>query len=488
MPEPRVEPISKRGFLILGALCVFGIIARSIGLDGGLWFDEIVALVQGYREPLISQFTVFQGDFHHTFYSVLARISLVLFGDTAWAIRLPAMLFGAATIPLTYMLGRELMGERDGWLAAGFLTVFYPHVWFSQNARGYTMLAFWSTLATLLLIRYLRNPGRRPGWTYAIVVALGVYTHLTMVFLALGHAAVCLVEALRDKWERPRVIGTGLTFVLAAGLTLLLYAPMLTQVFDFFTNRPSKLVGVSTPLWALVEAIRVIQQGLGVGSLAAALGAAVLFGLGVLSYARREPLVLALFLAPGIVTVAGAMLARGTMYPRFFFFMVAFLVLLLIRGTLVLGDWIGARLLRHRPAELRVGPAVVGIMMVGSLFGLIGLNYRYPKQDYESAIAFVEARVESGDTIVTTGDGGWPLIDFHGRDYPVIESVDEIERLRTPEGRLWMVFTFPLYIEAEAPDIMQAIDDGCSDEAVFPGTIGGGDLFVCSFPPTSTDG
>lgn len=274
MLEPRIEPISRRGFQLLGALLVIGVIVRAIGLGGGLWFDEIVALVRGYREPLLLQFTVFQGDFHHTLYSVLARVSLIVFGDTAWAIRLPALLFGAATIPLTYALGREIASERDGWLAAGFLTVFYPHVWFSQNARGYTMLAFWSTLATLLLVRHLRGGGRRPAWGYAAVLALGVYTHLTMLFLAVGHAGVCLVEATRARWERPRVIGTGLSFVIGAALTLLLYGPMLTQVIDFFANRPSQLVGVSTPLWALLEAIRVIQQGLGVGTLVGALGAA----------------------------------------------------------------------------------------------------------------------------------------------------------------------------------------------------------------------
>ena len=489
MPETRSGPISRREFAVLVALLVLAVIARAIGLGGGLWIDEIIALVRSYREPLLMQFTVFQGDFHHTLYSVLARISLVLFGDSAWAIRLPALLFGAATIPLAYVLGREVMGERDAWLTAGLLTVFTPHVWFSQNARGYSMLAFWSTLATLYLVRYLRSQEkRRPAWGYAVVAALGVFTHLTMTFLVVGHATVCFVEAFRAKWKWPRIAATGLTFALAAGFTLILYAPMLTQVLDFFLNRPSGFVGVSTPLWALFESIRVIQQGLGAGTLVGVLGAAALFGLGVLSYARRAPLVLALFLVPGMVTVIGAAIARGTMYPRFFFFMVVFLVLILIRGTLVFGDWLGDRMMSRRPISRSLGPAIVGLMMVASVAGLVGYTYRYPKQDYKGAIAFVESRAGEADTIGTTGAGAWPLLEFHERPYQHIETVADLERSRSSGGRMWMVFTFPRYIENEAPEIMTAIDDECVHEAVFPGTIGGGDLIVCSFPPISSDG
>ncbi len=493
MNEARLDPVSARNWAILGALSALAIVVRAIGLESGLWFDEISALGQSYREPLVWQFTTYEDDFHHPLYSVFARISLVLFGESAWAIRLPAALFGAATIPLVYLLAREVGTEREGWLGAGFLAVFYPHVWFSQSARGYTMLAFWATLATLLLLRAVRSSDRpsagspRPLFSYAIIAGLGVFTHMTMIFVVVAHAIVLLVEAIRARWDRRRVIAFGLTFVLSAVCTLLLYAPMLGQVIDFLRNDNSELVGVSTPLWALVEAVRVIRQGLGGGTLLGVAAAASLFGLGVLSYARRSFLVLALFLIPGVVTLVGALLARGTMYPRFFFFMVAFLVLILVRGTLVLGDWVGERLFRDRPLATRLGPGAVGVMIVASLAGLT-YNYRYPKQDYESAIAFVESQATGTDIIVTTGDGAEHLVGFYGRDYPLIATAEELARLRSPDGRTWLVFTFPLYIEAAAPDVMTAIDEGCLDRTVFPGTIGGGDLIVCSFPPTTQQG
>ena len=482
------DPLSRRQIAALGALFVLAVVVRAIGVDGGLWLDEIIALLKAYREPLLSQVTVFQGDFHHPLYSVLSHVSLVLFGYSAWAIRLPALLFGSATVPLAYLLGREVMGERDGWSTAGLLTVLTPHVWFSQNARGYSMLAFWSTLATLYLIRFLRRPVRGPVWGYAVVASLGVYTHLTMVFLSAGHAAVCLVEALRARWTRRRMVMTGLTFALAAAFTLILYGPMLIQVLDFFLNRPSKFVGVSTPSWALVEAIHAIRRGLGGGTLVGAVAVAVVFGLGTVSYARRAPLILALFVTPGIVTVVGAALARGTMYPRFFFFMVVFFALILIRGALVLGDWLGAMIASGRPPGRTVGPAIVGLMLAASITGLVSNTYRYPKQDYEGAITFVETHSSSEDTIVTTGAAALPLVDFFRRPYEIIKTSADLDHVRLEGRRVWLLYTFPRYIANETPDVMTAIEEECVTQAVFPGTVGGGDLVVCSFSHRVTNG
>ncbi len=486
--EGRPGAVSgPRPWTALAALTLVAVLVRAIGLGGGLWYDEMVAIVEAYRLPLFVSLTTFSGDFHHPLYSVAARLGLVAFGDAAWAVRLPALLAGAATIPLAYALGREVAGTREAWLSAGLLAVFYPHVWFSQNARGYTLLAFWSTLATLLLVRHLRRDAARVPLGYAAVLALGVYTHLTMVFLAVGHALVCAALAWRRRWEGGRIRALALGFALGATLTLVLYGPMLGQVVDFFLHRPSQLVGVSTPLWALGEALAVLRRGLGAGTLVGVLVAAGLFSIGVASYARRTPGVAALFLMPAVVTVIGAALARGTMYPRFFFFMVVFLLLVLVRGTVVAGDWLGRRLVPGRPAADRIGPALVGLMLAASLLGLTH-NYRYPKQDYEGAIAFVESRAAQSDAIVTTGDGAWPLRGFYGRDYPLIETVADLERARAVGGRVWMVFTFPLYIEAAAPEMMEVIDEGCGERTVFPGTIGGGDVIVCSFPPLSSDG
>ena len=147
-------------------------VLRAIGLDGGLWLDEILTLIDSVRRPVAQIVTTFPSNNQHTLYSVLAHASIALFGDEAWSLRLPAALFGVATIPALYFLAREFVGRTEALLGCLLLAVSYHHVWFSQNARGYTMLAFLTVVSTALLLRGLRSG--RAGYyvAYGITAAL----------------------------------------------------------------------------------------------------------------------------------------------------------------------------------------------------------------------------------------------------------------------------------------------------------------------------
>ncbi len=231
---------------------------QLIGLNRDLWLDEVYTLILTVRRPLWEILTLFPGDNQHMFYSVLARISVVLFGEHPWTVRLPSVVFGVGAVPALYFLARELTTRREALLAATLLTVSYHHVWFSQNARGYTGLLFWTLLCTTYLLRGLSSAKRSNWMAYAVTAALGTYTHLTMVFVVASHAAICawllLFPPKNEKyrvadWKLPAM---GMT--LAAVFTLVLYSPVVLQVQQFF-SRPSKLEGISTPAWAFWETL-----------------------------------------------------------------------------------------------------------------------------------------------------------------------------------------------------------------------------------------
>ena len=125
-------------------------------------------------------------------YSLLAKLCLLWLGDTPFALRFPAVAFGLLGIGAVYALGRKVASAREGLLAAALLAVSYHHVWFSQNARGYTALAFFALSATLLLLRVLEDGHRRDALGYAVVAALGTYTHLTMACVVAAHLGASL--------------------------------------------------------------------------------------------------------------------------------------------------------------------------------------------------------------------------------------------------------------------------------------------------------
>jgi 4-amino-4-deoxy-L-arabinose transferase-like glycosyltransferase len=84
----------------------------------------------------------------HVLYATLANISVAVFGATEAAVRLPAVLFGVAAIFALYYLARILTSESEALWATALLTVMYHHIWFSQNARGWTGVVFFSLLGS----------------------------------------------------------------------------------------------------------------------------------------------------------------------------------------------------------------------------------------------------------------------------------------------------------------------------------------------------
>jgi hypothetical protein len=499
----------RRSAWTLSLLLLFtGVAAvlRTVGLNSQLWCDEITFEVDSVRKSTLSLLTTYSYDNQHTFYALLAQAAVMLFGDEPWVLRLPAMVFGTTSVAVLYLLGRELTRRIEALAAAGLLAVSYHHIWFSQNARGYTALMLADLLATWCLVRGWKRPSWRPWLLYAVVVALGMYTHLTMLFVVVSHAILCgwlVLRSIRENrepriehgdylsppaihldWRRPVV-----SFALAGMLTLLLYAPMLADVWHFFLHKPTGMKGVSTPGWALTEAWNILQKGLGGQPLIAVpalLAAALVTGCGLWSY-RRDPLALGLLVLPALITFAGALAGRGTMYPRFFFYLMGFGLLVVARGIMVLSQGILSLLAREASPRYvgLAGAVLVGLLMIGSAASL-GANYRWPKQDFAGAIAYVEANRADGEPVVVAGLASEICLQrYYCRPWDEVRSPEQLAKVRGTGRRVWVVYTMPRYLEQQYPDLALAIREQFAVVHEFPGTLGGGAVLVCRAEPLS---
>jgi 4-amino-4-deoxy-L-arabinose transferase-like glycosyltransferase len=489
-PEaPALKPVpwSLRGsaqerapWTALVALTCVAAVLRAIGLDGGLWLDEIITLIESVRHPLAQIVTVFPGNNQHTLYSVLAHLSIAALGEQAWSLRLPAVAFGALTPAVLYFLAREFTGRAEALLAALLLAVSYHHVWFSQNARGYSALAFFTLLSSALLLRGLRR-GRRADFVgYAIASGFGVYTHLTMVFVVFAHALACagVLGLHRNAMARWRAPLTG--FALAALVALALYAPLLGDVQQFFLKRTLP-PDVATPKWAARAMLSGLQVG--AGTLLGVLAGGVLFVCGLWSYVRQSRFLAALFVLPGLITVAAVLALRQPIFPRFLFFLAGFGVLVVVRGALEIGAWLTRRW-NAAVAQSSVTPAgvaLVAAMVVASAVSL-PFDYRYPKQDFESALRFVQARA-GDDPVLTAGGAVYPYREYYRTPWAGLASLEQLRRVRAQGRRVWVLYTLAEYIQARTPDLMQALRDDCAVAGVFRGTVAGGDVTVCTLSP-----
>lgn len=471
------HPASATSWAACGLILLLATALRLYALDSGLWFDEILAYVSYARLPFGEILTTYDSQNQHFLFSLLAHAAIVFFGDSAWSLRLPAVLFGVASIWALFLLGSYVAGTREGLLSAALLAVSYHHIWFSQNARGYTGLLFWTVLSSWLLIRALREGGLGLHIAYAAAAALGVYTHMTMLFVIIGHGLVYLgwlvAELPRIRFERwaGLILGFGLT----GFFTLLLHALVLPQiVFGHAIAEVSEVPAWTNPLWTLLELSRGLQLSFA-GSLVAA-GALLIFSAGLTSYLRSAPSLVALLVIPVAVCAAVVIGTGHHLWPRFFFFAMGFAVLVVVRGAIVAGQLVG-RAIRTTPARGTVlGTAfAAGLVLISAL--AVPLAYR-PKQDFAGALAFVESQRQPGDAVAMSGLATMPYTRLYDTDWQDVTSVEALDAVRARANRTWFVFTLSAHLQAVRPELLAKVQQEFELVRQFDGSVGDGAIWV----------
>ncbi|MGH7504811.1 MAG: hypothetical protein ACRELX_04140, partial [Longimicrobiales bacterium] len=209
---------------------------------------------------------------------------------------------------------------------------------------------------------------------------------------------------------------------------------------------------------------------------------AVVFVIGLTAYLRRSPLTFAMFVLPGATTLAGALLGRGTMYPRFYFFLIGFALLIVVRGAMVIGAAVARVAGRVGVLGERIGTAFVGLMIVASALSL-RYNYAYPKQAFQAAAAHVESSARPDEPVAVINATWYAYMEYYGKPWTRITSGEELAALRRSGRTVWLLYTFPRYVEHEAPGVSATIRAECGDAATFDGTVGDGDVFACALAP-----
>lgn len=469
----------RSGVAVLAALLAVATGLRLYGLGNGLWYDEIVTYTRFARMPFGEIVTDYASQNQHFLYTILAHAAFRLFGETAFTVRLPAALFGVGSIAALYLLGRQVTNVRETLLACAILTFSYHHVWFSQNARGYSGMLFWTVLSSWLLVRALREVRPSLWLLYAAAAALGVYTHLTMVFVVLGHFVIyagTLVVRRARAWEG-RWAGLFLGFAFAALLGFQLYSLVLPQLFGgtLYQGAEAGVDDWTNPLWTLIELVKGMDISFA-GGVLPVVGLFVVLGAGIVGYWRTDRIIVQLLLLPAALGGFLTMAMGHPLWPRFFFFTAGFGALVVTRAMMVLGAAV-ARSIRCERAGLAIGTALCVTGIAASATTL--RNAYLPKQDYSGAYAFVEEHRRPGDAVVTVGTASMPFERLFRVNWSEAEDLDELNAIRADADRTWVLYTIPLHLEAVVPDMMDVIRSDFRVEERFRGTLGDGTIFVC---------
>jgi len=494
MPSRLEMPFDIGAGPALGALAFItgiGLFLRLYGLEQDLWLDEITPIVDYARLSAAQVMGSYLRSNNHLMNTILLKASIGSFGESEWSARMPAVVFGTLTIPVLYWTARTALSRAGSLAAALMLAMSYHHVFFSQNARGYTAYLFFALVSTGLLIAALRDDQL---WRWALYVAaavLGSASLLITVFVLAGHALLLATIGILIRRRNAPVAPfarRSIAVLAVSGLFVFqLYAAAMPEAYVVIKSVYAEPSAGFAPFSAefFSEMLRGIGAGFGNPVFVALFLIVGAMGFAALCYFCWP---LATALALPIALTAVSLGIRGLAFsPRFFLLLLPLAMLAAASGLQGVGLLASGRgMLSPRRVRYLIGAGAVMLAAAGGRS--LEYYYRTPKQPYRAALRFVDTRFGNGKIIVVSSAAGGfqyyvrrlpvahPMRYVYTRSVAQFDSLDSSTAGESPQ----VLTTFSRALRLELPGISERLGREWQADTVFAATVGDGEITVWS--------
>jgi 4-amino-4-deoxy-L-arabinose transferase-like glycosyltransferase len=414
-PAPLPEFTRRSRVLFLTVVTLAGAWFRLFHLGTkSLWLDEgaTVTLARMEWPHFVHVWWYGEASFQGAFF-LLMRGWLHLGQSEVW-VRLPAAIFGIASIPLIYVVARKLVGVGPALASAAILAFSPTHVYYSQEARSYTMTILLVLVSSWFFVRAVEQNRERDWALWTIFGVLAVYSHYFGSLVLVAQACSLLFHKKPTPWGRLVIHSLAILAIAAPGLTYVLRVPPQAMTFPWMPKpTPKQVLHLALFLGGSGEKF---------------LLATILWVAGVIAIRRQRKggptpdsywlgmLVISWAVVPILLT-ALASLCHPIFVQRYMIFSIPATIMLAGRGMNAL-------------PQRRLGVWLVIALCVVSV-PTIFVGYRKPREDWRNATSVILASAKPGDAVVV-----YPFYAIVGFDY---------YRLLDPHAPTLRSFTQPYY-------------------------------------------
>ena len=403
---------------------------RLYRLDAqSLWYDEGVTATLAQR-TLVDLTAWTARDIQPPLYYYVVWGWGRLAGWSEWSVRFVSVWWGVLSVPLLAVLAQRLTRSRAAAVTAALLATFHPLLlYYSQEARMYTMLVALGLLAGYLLVRIDDGKTRWPAWVgYVATATLAVYTHYFAFFLLLALGIAFLLKQYRRLWA----------FLGAQLAILLIYLAWSGALFyqlrvdrSYWQGQLKVWEAFQSVLVRFTQGETVLEQDAGptlllYGGVTLLLLSAWLWqAYWQPSWRRSLRYALCWLFIPlvGVLTLA-AFIPKFN--PRY--------VMVALPGLLLLwSGGIGALLaVDERPSALRhflgwLG-ALVTVLLLLAGFWVANRNWftdiAFTKAEWRQLAAYVREHKQPNEAVILVSGHAWPIWDYYAPDLPAIRLPD----------------------------------------------------------------
>jgi len=327
-----------------------------------------------------------------------------------WSARLVPCLVGVITIPVLYYISREFLGNIAAMLSSTLLALSTWHIYWSQNARGFALLLFFSMISMGLFYSGLEKGNRIHLLGSLVALGIAYLAHPVALFMLLAYCGYLVLIPLTGFVRPPGYTASVLSvfcipLALVVALTLPGLAGLAGKVLSTYRSG-------GNPFYVFASVAYYVQPVFMV------LGSA---GVGILLFRRDR---LGLFLGSLMVVPLVSLLALSAVRGGSAVYVFHSLPVYYIAATVVLTEIIR---MNHAKA---LG---LGLAVIIALFALqAGRTFEYFTYQYgdrprwKEATEYVATAANSGDVIAS---GAAPVVDYY--------LGSRAFKLRKPEKVVW---------------------------------------------------
>jgi 4-amino-4-deoxy-L-arabinose transferase-like glycosyltransferase len=230
----RETLFQSRYLQLLLSLTLIGAFLRLYNLGyNSLWLDEVSTLNIAVKSiPDIWQ-AMTAGEFNPPLFYWVEHVMLI-FGNSEVVLRFIPAVLGILTIPLIYLVGREFVDRNVGIIAAAAFAFSPFLIYYSQEARAYSMMLFFVTFSMVFYFRALKNNNIKDWALFGILSALAFWSH----FYALVVIGALILYALYELVPKIRGnLSVAKPFVAAGVLFGIICLPLILVTIQLFAKR-----------------------------------------------------------------------------------------------------------------------------------------------------------------------------------------------------------------------------------------------------------
>lgn len=368
-------------------------------LDGTpLWLDEL-ALTNGVLAGAFGNLFDGPSDFAQVAPPGFLAIEWVLAQvapQSDLVLRAPAFAISCATIAATWFAARELVGERQAWLAAALVAVAGPLIFMGSQIKPYAADALFGAALPAAALWHDRVRTSRSRWTLMLTGVTAPLLSFGSIFVLAGAGVFLLFPRPWDTRAFSARIPVFLAWAASGLVALWMSSRLVNPATDALMASYWRDWFPPFPPASLHEATWPIRQLLGFSWALLGLrgiqfwGFVLLAGL-VLVWRRRASLA-ALFLVPVLAALAAAALREFPFGQRLVHWLVPLIAILLT----VVTTWVSSRIPARIPARHALPALAVLVTPVLSLWKTPPV---YLRDDVRPVVAHLVTHAEPTDAI-----------------------------------------------------------------------------------------